>query len=341
MLIARADARTIVMVSIRLLQVRELPLPDNPTTFISRNTFHEASFHEGLQTHDMFHKVSVQGDIVAATIVNMIEGVPNMSSPFKIFVADWKSGVRRIIDSGLPEVGCFYYFSNNYLKTPSYQLTNLIGLRLFPFHLMLVLAKSNRLSIFITSLKACGDVTADVMLMMGQDEHIHARQSQFHRIDAILPDHSEVYISDAINIGPYRPSPSLSVLAIPPWPAKGTHFRFQFVLDHISQDEITHVSQNCGAIRMLHEGYADLVQLGTCGHRAVWLQQPLESDDVHVYRLDYDAASQRLSPVTVLLPPEPGLPFKPRDCRTLAFDEATGRLCVGLYDGSIYVLDYV
>ena len=124
--------------------------------------------------------------------------------------------------------------------------------------------------------------------------------------------------------------------------------------------------------------YPEHAQLGSTGRRAVWLEQSLKSDYVQLLRLDFDpakaiaassssadpsgsssattistsapviatssgnVATKAVTPaVDILLPPEPQLPFKPSACRSLAFDEASGRLCIGLYNGPIFVLDYV
>lgn len=46
------------------------------------------------------------------------------------------------------------------------------------------------------------------------------------------------------------------------------------------------------------------------------------------------------SSVGVLLPPNPSLPFVPEGITCMAFDEATGRLCVGLITGDLWMLDY-
>jgi hypothetical protein len=44
--------------------------------------------------------------------------------------------------------------------------------------------------------------------------------------------------------------------------------------------------------------------------------------------------------VAELLPAWPELPVRPADVRALAFDEARGRLCLGLYSGEVVVMDF-
>jgi hypothetical protein len=82
---------------------------------------------------------------------------------------------------------------------------------------------------------------------------------------------------------------------------------------------------------------APVVCVGTTGRRAVWLERHWEKEEVRLMRLSHTAAG---SMAGVLVPPHPALPFTPATCHSLAFDEVTGRLCVGLETGELYVLDY-
>ena len=45
--------------------------------------------------------------------------------------------------------------------------------------------------------------------------------------------------------------------------------------------------------------------------------------------------------VSALLPTDAALPFLPDTAHSLAFDEVTGRVCIGLFNGEIYVMDFV
>ena len=59
-----------------------------------------------------------------------------------------------------------------------------------------------------------------------------------------------------------------------------------------------------------------------------------------VMKLAYDPATGEAK-VGMLLPPDPELPFTPNMCHSLALDEVSGRLCLGMYDGDVYLLDFV
>jgi hypothetical protein len=84
----------------------------------------------------------------------------------------------------------------------------------------------------------------------------------------------------------------------------------------------------------------EVVKIGTRGHRAVWLERNWELQQFRLMKLSAPVGHGKPS-VGVLLPPDPELPFSPRECQSLAFDEVTGRVCLGLYTGDLYVLDFV
>ncbi|KAL6302367.1 hypothetical protein BKA93DRAFT_736997 [Sparassis latifolia] len=83
---------------------------------------------------------------------------------------------------------------------------------------------------------------------------------------------------------------------------------------------------------------AQLAQVGATGRRAVWLEHNWEIQQKRVMR--YRLVDGK-PVVDELLPPDPQLPFTPNTCHSLAFDEVSGRLCMGLYNGDVYVLDFV
>jgi len=83
-----------------------------------------------------------------------------------------------------------------------------------------------------------------------------------------------------------------------------------------------------------------LVRIGTTGRRMVWLEHDLETGRNKMMKLLCRGCSQDTL-YGVLIPSQPNLPFSLNTCSILAFDEASGRLCLGFYDGSIHVLDFV
>lgn len=81
---------------------------------------------------------------------------------------------------------------------------------------------------------------------------------------------------------------------------------------------------------------AQLAQVGPTG-RAVWLEHNWDTQQRRIMRYQPRSGAT----LGMLLPPDPALPFTPNTCHSLVFDEITGRLCLGLFNGDVYVLDFV
>lgn len=177
---------------------------------------------------------------------------------------------------------------------------------------------------------------------------------EFQTVHVPLMDFYDVCISDNMNTGQYAPPTSLSLIVFPTLSRlesrqgrKALFVRFAidpvtgFITSGVAPFEKASIMLDVVAPFNIPFGsYPEHARLGTTGRRAVWLEQSLKSDYVRMVRLDYDPLAKCAPSVEVLLPPDPQLPFKPSACRALAFDEATGRLCLGTYNGSIYILDY-
>ena len=86
--------------------------------------------------------------------------------------------------------------------------------------------------------------------------------------------------------------------------------------------------------------YPEFVNIGTHGQRGVWLEQSLRSDYVKIIRLDFFSRDTD-SFVSMLVPSDPVLPFKPSACLAMAFDETIGRVCFAVQNGSVHMLDYL
>lgn len=82
----------------------------------------------------------------------------------------------------------------------------------------------------------------------------------------------------------------------------------------------------------------DLVTLGGSGRRAVWRERRWDTDEYRFMKGAFLPIGE--SPlVEELLPRHLALPFDPQTCQSLAFDEATGRVCLGFHTGELYILD--
>ncbi len=120
-----------------------------------------------------------------------------------------------------------------------------------------------------------------------------------------------------------------------PHSAQLLHFAFD-----ISSGTVTLKDMSSKDFPISNESSPQLAQVGALGFRAVWLEHNWETQLNRVMKLVYDPATGTAK-MGMLLPPDPELPFSPNMCHSLAFDEVTGRLCLGMYDGNVYLLDFV
>ncbi|KAF9267784.1 hypothetical protein L218DRAFT_1073872 [Marasmius fiardii PR-910] len=84
----------------------------------------------------------------------------------------------------------------------------------------------------------------------------------------------------------------------------------------------------------------DIICVGHSGQRAVWLERRWDTDAFVLMKGSFPSGSDRKPSVSTLVPPHTALPFEFHACQSLAFDEATGRVCVGLHTGDLYLLDF-
>ena len=78
----------------------------------------------------------------------------------------------------------------------------------------------------------------------------------------------------------------------------------------------------------------DVLCLGQTGRRAVWLERSWDTDEFRLMKMGPGGIAE-------LLAPNRTPPIAPHARHALAFDEAAGRVCLGLHTGELYVLDFV
>ncbi|KAI0359843.1 hypothetical protein OH77DRAFT_1419176 [Trametes cingulata] len=148
-----------------------------------------------------------------------------------------------------------------------------------------------------------------------------------------LPGHHIAQVSPATS------SPSLAAVmfyhSVHPHSAQLLRFSFD-----VTTEAVTLTGMSSKDFLIGNESSAQLAQVGALGIRGVWLEHNWETQQNRVMKLAYDPHT-RTARVGMLLPHDPELPFTPNMCHSLAFDEVTGRLCLGMYDGNVYILDFV
>ncbi|OJT11446.1 hypothetical protein TRAPUB_11998 [Trametes pubescens] len=140
-------------------------------------------------------------------------------------------------------------------------------------------------------------------------------------------------------VSPATSTPSLAAVmfyhSVHPHSAQLLRFSFDVV-----SETVTLAGMSSKDFPIGDESSAQLAQVGALGIRGVWLEHNWETQLNRVMKLAYDPHTGTAK-VGMLLPPDPELPFTPNMCHSLAFDEVTGRLCLGMYDGDVYILDFV
>lgn len=79
---------------------------------------------------------------------------------------------------------------------------------------------------------------------------------------------------------------------------------------------------------------------GKTGMRAVWLSHRWNLDDYQLMRGSFSDTVNAKAMIAPLAPPDLALPFEPHTCRSLYFEEATGKVWVGVHTGDIFVLQF-
>ncbi|KLO17184.1 hypothetical protein SCHPADRAFT_821770 [Schizopora paradoxa] len=297
-------------------------------TAYSISTF-EMPYEFELKQQGLFHKVSLQGTFVASVIMGHVpEGANNVSS---ILLANWETGNQITLFPPLNET----IRENMDIKI------------IYPY---------------LVIIAACNTELRVILVPIGVIEHGSHLESpniswknrrtlpDFQSIKFPCMDFYEICISDIASVGSF---PILSVIAFPSisrddifQSKKAMLLRIKLDTDsddlrdyeHRDRTGLSGVMNNFD-VRM--ESYPEYVSLGTTGRRAVWLEQSLKSDYTQVVRMSCSETPNDSPPsLKILIPPEPQLPFKPSACRALAFDEASGRVCLGSYKGELFILDY-
>ncbi|KAA1467485.1 hypothetical protein DENSPDRAFT_832549 [Dentipellis sp. KUC8613] len=99
--------------------------------------------------------------------------------------------------------------------------------------------------------------------------------------------------------------------------------------------------EECGRFTVPTTNHASIIRVGPTGRRAVWIERNWDTDQTRLMKSYLPSEDTSSFNAGILLPPNPGLPFTPQLCHSIAFDEVVGRMCLGLITGDLWVLDFV
>lgn len=83
---------------------------------------------------------------------------------------------------------------------------------------------------------------------------------------------------------------------------------------------------------------SDIICLGPTGRRAVWLERRWDTDSFTLMKATFFREGKHAAIVERLLPAHTAMPFEIYSCQSMAFEESTGRVCLGLHTGELYIL---
>ncbi|KAJ7274410.1 hypothetical protein B0H12DRAFT_1088563 [Mycena haematopus] len=84
----------------------------------------------------------------------------------------------------------------------------------------------------------------------------------------------------------------------------------------------------------------ELVCLGETGQRAVWMERRWSSDEYTLMKAAFSPVGDEPVIVQPLFARHFALPFELHTCQSLAFEEATGTVCLAVHTGELYILQF-
>ncbi|TDL25865.1 hypothetical protein BD410DRAFT_784900 [Rickenella mellea] len=303
------------------LEVHHTSIPDAPPSAHVSNNHFDTPFRWAAEDVAFLHKVAVNGEIVAASIRwghdSSVERI------HKFLIANWRTGYTCAV---IPQ---------------NFPIFSSVDIKLFPFHFVTIVASDDELVVLKAEL--------DERLFNGPEHpFIGASDGASPGPDMQLRTWAEyqlakkdLIISDSTNIGEHQPPRSLSFIAFSTghiWNTKWEGIRLS-IPNCDAQSSANPVVEVSKPFYVLESCYPEHVCLGTTGRRAVWLEREIDTGDARLMKMSYDKSRNVGPTVGVLLSSAPLLPFRPNLVRTLAFDEATGRVALALITSAIYVLD--
>jgi hypothetical protein len=282
-----------------------------------------------------FYEVHVCGHIIAAGIPQMVnsELIP---AAYRLLFINSVTGVQCLVDPKLPEVSVNTLFIVD--RPLIFQQFTQLHFKVYPRQLVLTSVRNDS-----TLVVRVHDLpTAVSSITTPSSEPIILLES--------LPTPNAEYESPAISDVDYhlsadstRSIPHISSISFHSLVRTADDYIFHFPLDR----SLRHFHDNgrvqpsfVGPFNTHASASAELVCLGETGSRAVWLERRWTSDEYTLMKATF--SSNGTNPVVVepLLARGSALPFELHMCQSLAFEEATGRVCLTIYTGELYILQF-
>ena len=291
------------------------PQPGSPS--LSSKFIHQLSLSEG------------------RLVVSVVDPGQSGLSPLQILLVDLKSKASQWVDSKHMRVRRPYSSHQRLPYSLSSQPYSDVWVKVYAHNEHLIFLGPARHSIILRvyALPTALHPTSpgeplDLGSMLSQYEQPLRHDSQFQDIIRVSAP-SAASISALVICSFHDTSPRVGQVTRFPLPSRGRAPRLPGATRYFNMP--SHVS-------------AQLALVGPAG-RAVWVEHDWETQKKRVVRFQMRKdgwEGQGVSDaVSALLPTDAALPFLPDTAHSLAFDEVSGRVCIGLFNGEIYVMDFV
>jgi hypothetical protein len=283
----------------------------------------------------VIHNIQVSGSLVAASVTKF-ETTANAPS-YRLLIYDSSTDQERFLDPRLPQVGLIICLIGSRLTEPVKPITQqqlrINGKRLF----LIGVRSETTVVVFAFDLNRLLDDGAVGDLDQESEPISTYTTAPLYVFSYALPE--------SINPG----LPTLPILLF----NKTSISYASTMLAHITCLPLSPVGRRDthGSRAEQHKfstrsgAVAELVCVGSTGCRAVWLERQWDTDEFRLVKGIFPSRSEALGDsekprTALLLPSHVALPFEMHTCQSLAFDETSGRVCLGLHTGDIYIMEF-
>jgi hypothetical protein len=282
-----------------------------------------------------FYEVHVCGHIIAAGIPQMVnsELIP---AAYRLLFINSVTGVQCLVDPKLPEVSINTLFIVD--RPLIFQQFTQLHFKVYPRRLVL------------TSIRNDSTLVVRVHDLPAAVSNITTPSSEPIILLESLPTPNAEYESPAISDVDYhlsadstRSIPHISSISFHSLVRTADDYIFHFPLDRPPRhlhDTGPAKPSFVGPFNTHASASAELVCLGETGSRAVWLERRWTSDEYTLMKASFSPDGTNPVVVEPLLARGSALPFELHMCQSLAFEEATGRVCLAIYTGELYILQF-
>ncbi|KAJ7494709.1 hypothetical protein B0H11DRAFT_2003077 [Mycena galericulata] len=273
------------------------------------------------ESEGQFYEVHVCGHLIAVGIPKFVNSVLSPSA-YRILFINYVTGVQCLVNPGLPERFLQLHF------------------KLSPQHLVLagvcngstLVLRSHELPAYLLDETAPRLAKNSVRALPTPNAEYEA-QTTISDLDYNLSadsTHSLSHISvisfHSINVG------------------KAHDYIFHFPLDSslhgVDKGEGNKPSSFVNSFSTHVSASAEIVCLGETGHRAIWLERRWTSDEYTLMKATFSPNVRQPVAVQPLLARHAALPFELSTVVSLAFEEASGRVCLAVHTGELYMLEF-